>query len=120
MMLRDAILAIGLATGLLALPVAQSAHAQSVLKIMEGATSNSIVVALNRAVVVESSREFAEVSVANPGIADVAALSNRTIYVLGKATGRTTLTILGPGGRLITNVDIRVSPDLAEFKERLR
>jgi pilus assembly protein CpaC len=49
----------------------------------------------------------------------VAALSNRTIYILGKTPGRTTLTILGPGGRLITNVDIRVSPDLAEFKDRL-
>jgi pilus assembly protein CpaC len=91
-----------------------------VLQVMRGTMSESITVDLNRAVVVESSSEFAEVSVANPGIADVAALSNRTIYILGKAPGRTTLTILGPGGRLITNVDIRVSPDLAEFKERLR
>ncbi|MEL6233217.1 MAG: type II and III secretion system protein family protein [Pseudomonadota bacterium] len=110
--------ALGLIAGLIS-AAASTAQAQSVLRIMEGATSNSIVVALNRAVVVESSREFAEVSVANPGIADVAALSNRTIYVLGKTAGRTTLTILGPGGRLITNIDIQVAPDLAEFKERL-
>ncbi|MEM9049997.1 MAG: type II and III secretion system protein family protein [Pseudomonadota bacterium] len=119
MRLRDMIVVLGMVAGLFAANVG-TAQAQSVLRIMEGATSNSIVVALNRAVVVESTREFAEVSVANPGIADVAALSNRTIYVLGKATGRTTLTLLGPGGRLITNIDIQVAPDLAEFKERLQ
>ncbi|RMF41801.1 MAG: type II and III secretion system protein family protein [Alphaproteobacteria bacterium] len=120
MKLRDVILAATLGAAQLLLPGVVSAQSPSVLRIMQGATSNSIVVALNRAVVVESSREFAEVSVANPGIADVAALSNKTVYVLGKAPGRTTLTILGPGGRPITNVDIRVSPDIAEFKERLR
>ena len=94
--------------------------AQNVLNIMRGAASNNISVSVNRAVVMESDRVFAEVSVANPGIADVAALSDRNLYVLGKIPGRTTLTLLGPNGGLITNVDIRVSPDVAEFKERLK
>ena len=40
--------------------------------------------------------------------------------MLGKAPGRTTLTLLGPDGRLITNVEVQVTPDIAEFKERLR
>jgi len=104
----------------LALPALQPVSAQNVLNVMRGAASNSISVAVNRAVVMESDRVFAEVSVANPGIADVAALSDRNLYVLGKVPGRTTLTLLGPDGGLITNVDIRVAPDIAEFKERLR
>ncbi len=104
----------------LAVPTAQPVSAQNVLNVMRGAASNSISVAVNRAVVMESDRVFAEVSVANPGIADVAALSDRNLYVLGKVPGRTTLTLLGPDGGLITNVDIRVAPDIAEFKERLR
>ena len=103
-----------------AVPAAGPASAQNVLNVMRGAASNSISVAVNRAVVMESDRVFAEVSVANPGIADVAALSDRNLYVLGKVPGRTTLTLLGPDGGLITNVDIRVAPDIAEFKERLR
>ena len=98
----------------------QPVHAQNVLNVMRGAASNNISVAVNRAVVMESDRVFAEVSVANPSIADVAALSDRNLYVLGKVPGRTTLTLLGPNGGLITNVDIRVSPDIAEFKERLK
>lgn len=104
----------------LSAPLVTDASAQSVLKVMRGATSSNISVAVNRAIVMESDRPFAELSVANPGIADIATLGERTIYVLGKAPGRTTLTILGPEGELITNVDVVVSPDLAEFKERLR
>ena len=96
------------------------ANAQNVLSVMRGAASDNINVAVNRAIVLESDRVFAEVSVANPGIADVAALSDRNLYVLGKIPGRTTLTLLGPNGGLITNVDIRVAPDIAEFKERLK
>lgn len=95
-----------------------SANAET-LRVMRGATSSSLKVPMSRAVVVESDVPFGELSVANPGIADIATLSDRTIYVLGKAPGRTTLTLLGPDGRLITNVEIHVSPDIAEFKERL-
>jgi len=90
------------------------------LTVLQGATSSALKVSMNRAVVVESDVPFAEVSIANPGIADISTLSDRTLYVLGKAPGRTTLTLLGPDARLITNVEIHVTPDIAEFKERLR
>ncbi|WGH79331.1 type II and III secretion system protein family protein [Jannaschia ovalis] len=95
------------------------AHAQT-LRLAEGQTQGALRVPLNRALVLESELPFAELSVANPLIADIATLSERTVYVLGKAPGRTTLTLLGPDGRLITNVEVQVIPDIAEFKERLR
>lgn len=106
---------------LIAMGLPQTADAQSgnVLRVARGATSSDVDVNINRAVVLESAQRFAEVSVANPAIADVAALSDQTIYILGKAPGTTTLTLLGDAGRLITNVDINVTPDLAEFKQRL-
>lgn len=89
------------------------------LRVLRGAASSALSVPMNRAVVVESDVPFTELSIANPGIADISSLSDRTIYVLGKEPGRTTLTLLGPDGRLITNVEVHVSPDMAEFKERL-
>ena len=98
---------------------ASQSGAQS-LRIMQGEVSTALQVPMNRAVVVEAENPFAELSIANPGIADISTLSDRTIYVLGKAPGRTTLTLLGPDGRLITNVEVQVTPDIAEFKERLR
>jgi len=110
--------------GLLGLAVAVGAvipaTAQDTLKVMRGSASSSVSVAMNRAIVMESDTPFAELSVANPAIADIATLSDRTMYILGKAPGRTTLTLLGPDGRLITNVSVRVIPDIAEFKERLQ
>jgi pilus assembly protein CpaC len=90
------------------------------LRVVEGSPSSSLNVPLNSAVVVESDVPFAEVSVANPGIADISTLSDSSIYVLGKAPGRTTLTLLSPDGRLISNVDVHVTPDISEFKERLQ
>lgn len=91
-----------------------------VLTVMRGEASSALRVEMNRAVVVEAEVPFAELSIANPGIADISTLSDRTIYVLGKAPGRTTLTLLGPDGGLITNVEVQVTPDMGEFKERLR
>ncbi|MCP5036259.1 MAG: type II and III secretion system protein family protein [Rhodobacteraceae bacterium] len=108
---------LGLVCGLAATPSILSAET---LRVMRGAASSALQVPMNRAVVVESDAPFAELSIANPGIADISTLSDRTIYVLGKAPGRTTLTLLGPDGRLITNVEVQVTPDVAEFKERLR
>ena len=107
-------------TGLtLALTSAPSFAPAETLRVMRGAPSSALNVPMNRAVVVESDVPFTELSIANPGIADISSLSDRTIYVLGKEPGRTTLTLLGADGRLITNVDVHVTPDIAEFKERL-
>ena len=94
--------------------------AAETLRVMQGAASSSLNVPLNRAVVVESDVPFAELSIANPGIADISTLSDKTIYVLGKAPGRTTMTLLSPDGKLIANVEVQVTPDLGEFKERLQ
>jgi pilus assembly protein CpaC len=91
-----------------------------VLRVMQGQATEALNVPMNRAVVVESDVPFGELSIANPGIADISTLSDRSIYVLGKAPGRTTLTLLSPEGQLISNVEVHVTPDMAEFKERLQ
>ncbi len=107
---------LGVSLTMTAIPSAQA----ETLKIVNGSATSALNVPMNRAVVVESDQPFAELSIANPGIADISTLSDRSIYVLGKAPGRTTLTLLAPDGKLITNVDVQVSLDVAEFKERLQ
>jgi pilus assembly protein CpaC len=109
---------LGLALGLGPMMTVSPGHAETVRVLQEG-RSASLAVPMNRAVVVESEVPFAELSIANPAIADISSLSERTIYVLGKAPGTTTLTLLDASGRLITNVDVRVAADISEFKERL-
>lgn len=107
---------LGVSLCVIAVPAARA----ETLKIVNGSATSALTVPMNRAVVVESDQPFAELSIANPGIADISTLSDRSIYVLGKAPGRTTLTLLAPDGKLITNVDVQVSLDVAEFKERLQ
>ncbi len=104
---------------LIGVAVPDGALANGVRVVKKGASA-SLDVPMNRAVVVESDEPFAELSIANPSIADISSLSDRTIYVLGKSPGLTTLTLLDASGRLITNVDVRVAADVSEFKERLR
>ncbi|MGR3564826.1 MAG: type II and III secretion system protein family protein [Heliomarina sp.] len=113
--LTTALLGLALAFG----PAGQAALAET-LTVVKTGTARSLEVPMNRAIVVESDVPFAELSIANPGIADISSLSDRTIYLLGKTPGMTTLTLLDAAGRLITNVDVRVSADVTEFKERLR
>jgi pilus assembly protein CpaC len=113
----------GFRAGMLGLVLATSSltpmNAET-LRVLTGTASAPLNVPMNRAVVVESDTPFAELSIANPGIADITTLSDKSIYVLGKTPGRTTLTLLSADGKLITNVDVQVTPDIAEFKERLQ
>ncbi len=101
-------------------PTLSSVSYAEELRVVKKGTEATLDVPMNRAVVVESDVPFAELSIANPGIADISSLSDRTIYVLGKSPGLTTLTLLDATGRLITNVTVRVAADVTEFKERLR
>lgn len=101
-------------------PIVANPLAAETLRVVRNGTNSLLTVPMNRAVVVESETPFAELSIANPAIADISTLSDRTIYVLGKSPGTTTLTLLDAAGKLITNVDVRVAADISEFKERLR
>jgi len=117
--LKAALLGLSLSAMPLALSAPAPAYADT-LRVVKKGTNAKLDVPMNRAVVVESDIPFAELSIANPGIADISSLSDRTIYVLGKSPGLTTLTLLDASGQLITNVDVRVAADVSEFKERLR
>ena len=118
-LIKAALLGLSVCAAPIALTYDSSAQAQA-LKVLKRGTESTLNVPMNRAVVVESDTPFAELSIANPGIADISSLSDRTIYVLGKSPGLTTLTLLDASGQLITNVNVRVAADVTEFKERLR
>jgi pilus assembly protein CpaC len=119
MTLKDLIRASLVGIALTAMTAPVPVHAET-LRVVRKGTERTLDVPMNRAVVVESEIPFAELSIANPGIADISSLSDRTIYVLGKSPGLTTLTLLDAAGQLITNVDVKVAADVTEFKERLR
>ena len=61
-----------------------------------------------------------EVLVGNPEIADVIALTNRKVYVLGKKIGMTSVTLLGGNKSIIAVLNVNVTHDLPYLRKRLR
>jgi pilus assembly protein CpaC len=92
---------------------------QRPVRIQPALQAGELVVAVNKSELLRVDRPFEEVSVGNPEIADVVPLARDLVYVLGKQIGSTSLTILGPGGRVVAVVDIVVSFDLAGLKSRI-
>ena len=91
-----------------------------IISVIQKSKEQTIGVPIDRAVVIESAVPFAELSIANPAIADFSTLSDRTVYILGKLAGTTTLTLIDKKGNLISNVQIKVTTDLNELRKRLK
>jgi pilus assembly protein CpaC len=76
-------------------------------------------VAIHKSQILKVDQAFADLLVGNPKIADVVPLTNRTVYVLGKAHGTTSLSIYGPGKTLLAILDVVVTHDVDGLKKRL-
>ncbi len=85
----------------------------------DAAHAGEFVVPISKSQILELDVPFTELLVGNPEIADVLALSDRSIYALGRALGSTSLTIRGAGGELVAVVDLVVAPDIEGLKQRL-
>lgn len=90
---------------------------------VQGADSSKhageLIVPASKSQMLELDVAFKEAFVGNPEIADVMPLSNRTLYVLGKQFGSTSLTIYGANRKLIAVMDLVVTPDIDGLKQRL-
>ena len=81
--------------------------------------SSELVVGVGKSQVLEIPSPYTDIMIADPKVADVLPLSNRSVYVVGKSIGSTALTIYGPGKRLIAATNLVVSADVEGLKSRL-
>jgi pilus assembly protein CpaC len=108
--------ALAVALGLTAAP----AFAQTMVGGVQASPSTAeVVIDIGKAQVVELPLAYSNIMVADPKIADVLPINGRSIYVVAKAMGSTTLTIYGPNKRLLAAVNVVVSPDLQSLKSHL-
>lgn len=84
-----------------------------------GLHAGEFIVPVNKSQILRLDQPFATISIGNPKIADVLALTDRTMYILGKGLGSTSLTIFGKNRRLIAVADLVVTYDLESIKARL-
>ena len=58
-------------------------------------------------------------SLANPEVADTVVLSPTQIYLTGKASGVTNLTLWNESGKMMGMYDVVIMPDFSRLKENL-
>jgi pilus assembly protein CpaC len=100
-----------------------AAHAQTPVEIdplgSELIHAGEFVVPINKSQVLKVDQPFTELLIGNPEIADVVALTNQSVYVLGKQLGTTNLTIYGPRRQLLAVLDLAVTYDVESLKAKL-
>jgi pilus assembly protein CpaC len=84
-----------------------------------GLHAGTLEVPLNKSQVVTSDRPISRAMVGSAEIADVLPISNRSIYVLGKKSGTTSLTLYDAANRVIAVMDVSVGPDVEGLRTQL-
>jgi pilus assembly protein CpaC len=113
------LLTIGLALLPAAANAADSAPALTVTAAPGLQTPTAMTVSLNKSQVLRANQTIRKITVGNPAIADVSALSDRSFYVLGKSLGTTNLAIYGQNGSLVAVTDVIVGVDIQGVKVAL-
>ena len=110
----------GIAVALATTSLAAPAMAQdSVISVAEGVHAGELAVPVGKSQVIRSDRPYAKALIGNPDTADVLPLTDRTLYVLGKKAGTTSLTLYDSSNMLIAVVDVVVGPDVTTLKRQL-
>ena len=78
-----------------------------------------LIVPAGQSEVLDVGARYTDLMIADPEIADVLPLSDRSIYVVGKKPGTTALSIYGPGKRLLSVAMITVGANSSGLKQRL-
>lgn len=113
---RNMMAALALAT---ALPFAAPALAQNYGGQDYGLHAGGLEVPINKSQVVTSDRAIGRAMVGSAEIADVLPISDRSIYVLGKSAGTTSLTLYDRNNQVIAVMDVTVGPDVDGIRSEL-
>jgi pilus assembly protein CpaC len=84
-----------------------------------GVHAGQVDVPLNKSQTVTLDRPFGRAMVGSAEIADIMPITDRSIYVLGKKMGTTSLTVYDKGGRVIAVIDVAVGPDVMTLRRQL-
>jgi pilus assembly protein CpaC len=96
-----------------------AAHAQSIINISDGQRVGKLTVAVGKSETLRVSEPFENVVVGNPDIADVAPLTDQSLYLLGRAVGTTNLAVYNSERELIAVIDVEVTFDVSGMREAM-
>jgi pilus assembly protein CpaC len=107
-------------TNVAAQPYAQQGAVQDVVADSSG-YGGQLAVPMGGSRILRFTRPIGQVMVGNPKVGDVIPLGERTLYVLGKAQGGTSLTVMPRGGGApLATLDLRVGYDVDNIRRAMR
>src|SRR5437868_15529555 len=100
-----------------ALAVAQPAIAQ--VSVASGVQAGELDAPVNKSQVLRADRPYPKALIGNPDIADIVPISPTSSYVLGKKTGKTSLTLYDRSNSLLAVLDLVVVRGVMTVKRQL-
>lgn len=82
--------------------------------------AGALEIPVNKSQVVTTDRPIDKAMVGNAEVADVLPISERSVYVLGKKMGTTSLTLYGRDNRVIAIMDVAVGPDVESMRTQFQ
>lgn len=119
---RDVIVTVGLLLGIYAAPTSYAEESTAVPpagKAIEQRDIQKLELTSGKSKVLDLPVAIKRASLANPDVADTVVLSPTQIYLTGKATGVTNLTLWNESGNMMGMYDVVIAPDLSRLKENL-
>lgn len=110
---KRSICAMALATSALTAPASLAQVAE------ESLHAGALEVPVNKSRVVSADRVIGRALIGNAEIADVLPISERSVYLLGKSFGTTSLTLYDRANRVIAVMDVAVGPDVDALRDQI-
>lgn len=121
--------AAGLTVAMISSPVAiaqpnSSLAATDVVEFVEFNASGEpfvgeVAISAGKSMLLRFNRPVSEALVGDGDTADIIALTETSIYLLGKDVGATNLTLLGPDKQMLGVLDVQITHDILNLKKRL-
>lgn len=81
--------------------------------------AGSVEVPVNKSQVITADRAIARAMIGNDEIADIFPISDRSVYVLGKQLGTTSLTLYDRSNNVLAVMDVAVGPDVIGLRNQV-
>jgi pilus assembly protein CpaC len=94
-------------------------HAALAQTVDAGIHAGTLEVPVNKSQVITADVPIGRAMIGNAEVADVLPISDRSVYVLGKQFGTTSLTIYDRAERVVAVMDVSVGPDVAGLRNQL-
>ena len=85
-----------------------------------GGNVSRVIVAPGSTLTITTSRRFSDLVVGNAGVADVVPLTERSLYIQGKGSGSTNISIYDEAKNLLGVIDVRIQLDFNEMEAAVR